>query len=325
MLSTYWVKKRRPYWLELDSLVKRCEKDGLRKLDHQELQRLALLYRQSAADLSTLRQDPSGRSYLKFLSPVLGRAHNIIYASQSSDNKRFFRFFTQEYPRIFRTNLAYVTAAFAIFAASALVGIVLTWQDPDFARTMLGPRMMASIDKQEMWTHSIVAVKPVASSAIATNNMTVAFSMFSGGILAGIGTLLMTIFNGLLLGVVATACWAAGMSLKLWSFITPHGSLELPAIFIAAGAGFRLAAGLLFPGYLHRRDSLIAGGADAVKLLLGVIPMLAVAGAIEGFVSPSDIAWQFKFALGGTLFVLLCFYLFVHAKETGIPKADSSL
>lgn len=325
MLSTYWVKKRRPYWAELDELVKRCEKGGLRRLDHHEVQRLALLYRQSAADLSTLRQDSSGKSYGKYLSPLLSRAHNIIYASEPSDKKRFLRFFTHDYPRVFRANLPYVTAALALFAVSAVIAIVLTWQDPDLARSVLGPGMMASIDKREMWTHSIVAVKPVASSQITTNNMTVAFMMFAMGITAGVGTVLLTIFNGFLLGVVTTACWSAGMSLKLWSFVVPHGSLELPAVIIAAAAGLRLAGGLLFPGHLPRRDSVIAGGSDAIQLLLGVIPMLAIAGAIEGFVSPTDLAVAWKFLLGGTLFTLLNVYLFLPFVKERVVKADSSL
>jgi uncharacterized membrane protein SpoIIM required for sporulation len=284
-----------------------------------------LLYRQSSADLSTLRQDPSGRSYSKYVGPLLSRAHNIIYASQRTQKNRLLRFFTHDYPQIFRANLPFVFAAFIIFGVSALVGIILTWQDPDFARSVLGPGMMNSIEHQQMWTHSIVAIKPVASSSIATNNLTVAFLMFTSGILAGIGTVLLTVFNGVLLGVVSTACWSAGMSLKLWSFVAPHGSLELPAIFIAAGAGLRLAAGLLFPGYLQRRDSLIVAGSDAVKLLLGVVPMLAIAGSIEGFISPTDLDWRLKCILGVVLLSLLIVYLFIPFNKREAATTSSSL
>ena len=117
------------------------------------------------------------------------------------------------------------------------------------------------------------------------------------------------LFNGLLIGVVAVACQRAGMALSLWSFIAPHGVLELPAIFIAGGAGLLLAKGLLAPGFLSRRDSLTAAAATAVRLLLGVIPLLIVAGLIEGFVSPTDIPETMKFAIGASLFVLLAGYV----------------
>ena len=106
------------------------------------------------------------------------------------------------------------------------------------------------------------------------------------GVTAGLGTAWMMVLNGLLIGVVGTACFRAGLSLSLWSFVAPHGSLELPAIFIAGGAGLILGRGLLDPGMLPRREALAESGGLAIRLLLGVIPLLIVAGAIEGFVSP---------------------------------------
>jgi len=100
------------------------------------------------------------------------------------------------------------------------------------------------------------------------------------------------------------------MSRQLWSFVAPHSVLELPAIFIAGGAGLRLAYGLLFPGFLPRRVSLAKAGNEAVKLLLGTIPMLVIAGVIEGFVSPTDLAVRLKFAMAAAILTLLIAYLF---------------
>src|SRR5207249_10970332 len=143
----------------------------------------------------------------------------------------------------------------------------------------------------------IVAIKPLASSAIMTNNLSVSFMAFAAGLTAGLGTMYMMFFNGLLLGVVGTACAAAGMSIPLWSFVAPHGSLELPAIVIAGGAGLRLAQGVLFAGLLPRRQSVANSGALAVRLVLGCIPMLVVAGIVEAFVSPTDLSIPLKFAV----------------------------
>jgi uncharacterized membrane protein SpoIIM required for sporulation len=99
------------------------------------------------------------------------------------------------------------------------------------------------------------------------------------------------------------------MALQLWSFVAPHGVLELPAIFIAGGAGLEIARGLLFPGMLPRKDSLAKAGSRAAKLLLGTIPLLIVAGLIEGFFSPSGAPYQLKFLLAAVLFVALIAYL----------------
>jgi uncharacterized membrane protein SpoIIM required for sporulation len=121
-------------------------------------------------------------------------------------------------------------------------------------------------------------------------------------------------FNGLLIGVIGVACWLNDMSLSLWSFVAPHGVLELPAIFIAGGAGFRLAQGILFPGMLSRKDSLAKAGSEAVRLVMGVVPILIIAGSIEGFISPSSLPWQWKFTLAGAVAVIFFSYLFFCAR-----------
>ncbi|MEO6119677.1 MAG: stage II sporulation protein M [Terriglobales bacterium] len=310
MISTAWLRKRREHWSQLDALLKRSEESGLRSLRHDEVQQMALLYRQAAADLSTIRQDPGGRSYARYLGSLLSRAHNTIYGAQRDKRGSFFAFFLKEYPKVFLRNLNYVVAALIVFLLGGAIGAILTFRDADFALSVLGTKMVETIERREMWTHSILAIKPVASSSIMTNNLAVAFTMFSAGITAGIGTFLLTLFNGVLIGVIGSACYISGMSLKLWSFVAPHGSLELPAVFIAAGAGFRLGHGLLFPGYHSRRDSLILSGSEAVKLLLGVVPLLIIAGVIEGFVSPTSLPVALKFLTGAALFILLQLYLF---------------
>jgi len=160
-----------------------------------------------------------------------------------------------------------------------------------------------------MWTHSIVTIKPLASSAILTNNLSVSLATFALGITAGVGTVYMMLVNGLLIGVISAACWREGMNLQLWSFVAAHGILELPAIFIAGGAGLGIARGLLFPGTLPRRESLAQAGARSVRLVLGTIPLLLVAGFVEGFVSPTDLNPAIKFLLSGALGTLLVLYL----------------
>jgi uncharacterized membrane protein SpoIIM required for sporulation len=323
LISTGWLEKRKPYWSRLEQLLDQSARGGFRDMGRSELQELGLLYRQIAADLAALRQDRGSVHFARYLNQLLARAHNILYSAHKTNPSAILSFFTVTYPRIFRRNLRFVQIALVIFAASALVGAALTYQDPDFKLSILGPQMVQTIEKHEMWTHSIVGIKPLASSAIMTNNMSVSFMTFAMGITAGLGTIYMLAFNGLLFGVIGMACHLSGMSLKLWEFVAPHGVLELPAIFLAGGAGLRVAAGLLFPGYLPRRESLVRAGTEAVQLLLGTIPILIVAGSIEAFVSPTSLATGLKFATAAALFVLLLTYLFVAGKPTF--KAGSSV
>lgn len=298
---------------------------GVAALSHKELQELGLLYRQTASDLATVREDATSRQLSAYLNQLLGRSHNLIYMGHKPKVSALVQFYGETYPGIFRETLPQTLIALAIFAITGVAAWIITIHDPGFAHRLLGPEMMATIERREMWTHSVVAVKPLASSAIMTNNLAVAFTTFAMGITAGLGTIWMMITNGLLIGVIGAATWRAGMALQLWSFVAPHGVLELPAIFIAGGAGLEIARGLLFPGLLPRRQSLARAGGRATRLLLGTIPMLFVAGIIEGFFSPSNVAVSMKFALASVLFLALLSYLFLFRRSMApAPTANSA-
>jgi uncharacterized membrane protein SpoIIM required for sporulation len=322
-LSARWMQKREAHWSRLEALLSACDNRGIRALDHRDVRELALLYRQTAADLSTARADPRSATLARYLNDLLGRAHNHVYTGAPTGARGIVYFYTRRFPQVFRETWRYTAAATLVFAVGAVLGVLLSVTDPSFNRFVLGVNMIDTIDKQQMWTHSIVAVKPLASSQIMTNNIAVSFVAFAGGILGGLGTFYAMLMNGLLIGVIGTACQRSGLGLSLWTFVVAHGSLELPSIFIAGGAGFVLAHGVLVPGRLSRRDALVVAGRQAVRLVLGVIPLLVIAGIIEGFVSPTDLATPFHFLIGGALFVLLTIYLLAAGRRSDAPIAAS--
>jgi uncharacterized membrane protein SpoIIM required for sporulation len=307
-LSSHWIEKRKGYWTRLEALLAQAH-HGVAHFTHDELRELALLYRQTAADLSTAREHRADAQLAGYLNQLLGRAHNVIYAGRPPRARGIVTFYTQTFPQIFRATWRYTFAATALFLLGGCIGTALALADAGFQRFLLGGAMMDTIDRREMWTHGIVTIKPMASSAILTNNLSVAFASFALGITAGLGSAWMMFLNGALIGVVGVACHRAGMSVSLWSFVAPHGSLELPAIFLAGGAGLILGRGLLDPGTLPRREALAQAGSSAIRLLLGVIPMLIVAGIIEGFISPVQIPAAAKFVIGAAMFTLLVLYL----------------
>jgi uncharacterized membrane protein SpoIIM required for sporulation len=323
ILSNQWLEKRRPYWERLSVLLaqagapgglasagSKSGASGVRYLTRDELRETALLYRQAASDLSTLRQDPTARAYAEHVNQLLARAHHIIYSSRGTTFLKVFRFLSDDYPAIFQQQFRYVLVSLIILLGGALLGAVLTVARPQFMHVMLGPDMVETIERHQMWTHSIVGMEPAASGMIMTNNLSVCFGAFAGGILFGLLTVYSMFFNGLLLGVIGVACQQHGMSLDLWSFVAPHGSLELPSIVLSGAAGLRLGYGVLFPGLYRRRDSIARAGVEAARLVSGVIPLLVIAGTLEGFFSPSSAPVWLKFSIGGSLFALLLLWLF---------------
>jgi uncharacterized membrane protein SpoIIM required for sporulation len=310
ILSNQWLNKRRPYWERLSGLLNRASTGGVRQLTRAEIRETALLYRQAASDLSTLRQDSTARTYTEHVNQLLARAHHIIYSGRRTSFLKILRFLRDDYPAIVQRQFRYVLLSLVILLAGSLLGSVLTLARPQFMRHMLGPQLVDTIEHHKMWTDSVVGIEPVASSLIMTNNLSVCFVAFGGGVVFGLGPLYSMFFNGLLLGVIGVACQQHGMSVSLWSFVAPHGSLELPSIILAGAAGLRLGRGVVFPGLYRWRDSIALAGVESTRLVAGIIPLLVIAGTLEGFFSPSKAHVWLKFTVGGALFALLLLWLF---------------
>ena len=316
-LSNSWIQKRRPHWDRLAQLLAISDQNGLKQLSRAELQELALLYRQVAADLSVLRQDTTARTFATYVNQLLARAHHRIYSGRKTNLLTLFRFLRDDYPAIFQAHIQFVLASLLITGACGLLGVVLTTARPEFMRHFVGPAMIATMERHQMWTESIVSIAPKETSRIMTNNLAVSFETFAGGISFGLITLFSLYTNGMLLGVIGAACHHYGMSLALWSFVAAHGSLELPSIIIAGAAGLKLGHAMLFPGGYRWKDSVAKGGIEATRLVSGIIPLLVIAGCLEGFFSPSHAPVWLKFTVGGVLFLLLNAWLF----RPGKPKA----
>src|ERR1041385_4617727 len=237
MISSRWIKRRQAQWSRLEAFCERSRGRGVSSFRPSELQELSVLYRQTASDLATVQQDRADRHLFEYLNQLLGRVHNLIYMGHRREGSGILKFYRWRFPEIFRITVAYSLASTALFLASGLVGVLVSAQDPGFQRFLIGTKMIETIERHEMWTHSVLTIQPLASSLILTNNLSVACAAFAGGITGGIATIYILILNGLLLGVIAHACWLGGMSLPFWSFVAPHGALEIPAVLMSAAAG----------------------------------------------------------------------------------------
>ena len=323
MVSNGWIAARRADWERLDGLTRDVEQKGLKALAPDDLRAFGLLYRRAAADLSTVRSDRTAEALAAYLNRLVSRAHNHVYSGQRTSMLSVWTFLSVEYPRLFRRLLPHVAASVALCLLGALLGTLESMARPQFMRATIGPEMVATIERHEMWTKSVLSAKPQESSAIMTNNITVTFMVFAGGILGGLPTILMLFWNGMSVGIISTACAQHGMAGDLWSFVAAHGALELPSIFIAGGAGLRIASGLLFPGLLSRRTALARAGGEAVRLLAGTIPLLFIAGLLEAFLSPTAAPRAVKFAVGALLFTGLCTWLSEgERRQTAVPSFD---
>ncbi|MBG1241341.1 stage II sporulation protein M [Nostoc sp. NZL] len=306
-----WIARREANWQRLDALLRQIEKKGLKSLRSAEIRELASLYRSVAADLARARTQQIGNTLIQSLQSLTTRAYTQIYqGSRRQEWQAILEFYRWGLPSVVQKTFVYIAAATALFLLGALVAWWYSWQNPSFMPLIVPENLITKVrDEHKLWMGSIVGIEPLASSGIMINNLSVSFGAVAGGITAGLYTAYLMVFNGLLIGAVSTLVGQNNLAYPFWAFVLPHGSLELPAIFFAGGAGFLLARAILFPGKYRRGEALKFYGSQAVQLVFAVVPMLIIAGAIEGFFSPNpSVPDAIKYLAGIGLFVLLVMY-----------------
>jgi uncharacterized membrane protein SpoIIM required for sporulation len=199
-----------------------------------------------------------------------------------------------------------------MFLVPAIIAFVTTYNDPALAGALV-PGAEAVVEQvragEEWWQRINEEGASVAAAEIMTNNIGVAFRAFAGGVTLGIYTLFVLVSNGIFLGVVAGAAQRFDFADNLWGFVAAHGAIEFSVIFLAGGAGLQLGWAILRPGLLSRRAALVVAARRALLIVLGCVPLLVIAGLIEGFVSPSALPLGVKFAVAAISGAALWGYL----------------
>jgi uncharacterized membrane protein SpoIIM required for sporulation len=155
----------------------------------------------------------------------------------------------------------------------------------------------------------------IGSSFIMQNNIRVMIRDFAYGALFGIGTLYGISFFGANTGSILALVYRAGYGNDLVTFMAGHGVIELSCAFITGGAGLLVGSALLIPGNLSRADALKVRGLDAIRLVVGCLPLLVIAAIIEGFISPAPISPLVKFSIAVLTGVALYAYLLLAGRE----------
>jgi len=120
---------------------------------------------------------------------------------------------------------------------------------------------------------------------ITFNNIRVSFYAFTAGLLLSVGTILLLLYNGIMLGTFHHLFYTQGLLFKSLSIVWIHGTLEISSIVIAGAAGLILGNSILFPKTYSRRESFLISAKDGVKIIIGLIPLFIVAGFLESFVT----------------------------------------
>jgi uncharacterized membrane protein SpoIIM required for sporulation len=312
MTQRTFVDRRSATWESLEELLKRAGRRGLRRLGADELASLGRLYRATTSDLAYAQgQDYDPRVTL-YLNRLAARAHAYIYgASAQTGWRRIARFYTHTFPAEFRRSFPFFAFCTLLTIVCAVTAYAVIGAHPSDAYALLPKTMIPDSIRKSLHNSNFAfdtGQSPLASSEIIANNVKVAIVAFAGCVTLGSLTLWILIQNGLMLGGLGALFSGAGFGYDFWATVAPHGVIELTAIQIAGAAGLLIAAGIVAPGQLRRRDAVSANAKRAGVLFAGVASMLVIAGTIEGFFSPLRLSPEVRIAFGAITAVALVLY-----------------
>ena len=290
-------------------LIERAEQLRVGGLGFDELRELGALYRSHAARLAVARDRDADPDAVRTLNTLCTRAYAALFTDSAQRARRPWR-------QALRSALGQTwraqVVAWSLLGAGMLLGGGLTWHDPLAVHALVPGGMGYSPDQLDellsspaarehfFATHAMpTGIKAVFSSFLFANNTRVGLMAFATGMLAGIPTVLLTLYNGIVLGAFASIFLHDRWPLAFLAWILPHGVPELTAITLCAAAGLQLGAAVALPGPRGRAVAL-ADAVPPVLVLFGTaVPLFVIAALIESFVRQSTWGTLPRLAIAG--------------------------
>jgi uncharacterized membrane protein SpoIIM required for sporulation len=239
---------------------------------------------------------PSGK-VTKFVNTQASKIYLDIYKNRKEESNRIIRFWKYDLPLTIRKHYKVVIFSFLFFFVFFLIGFFATAKDPDVPRQIFGDGYVDdTIDRIEKGNPFGIYEKgnPILSwLSLMIHNIRVSLLMFASGIFGGVFSLYLSAQNAVMLGAFDQFFSQKGLGIEFWMVVFVHGTLEITAIIISSAAGIVLGKSFLFPGTIKRIDAFKQGAKDGVKIMIGLMPVFALAAFFEGFITRlyNDLSW----------------------------------
>lgn len=252
----------------------------------------------------------------KYINGLAAKIYLDIYKNKKEKSHRFITYWTIELPLIMYRYRRTLLFAFLFFLVFTLLGILASMIEPDFVKMILGPEYV-EMTEQNIANNDPFGVYKDGNSflmflMIAWHNIRLSLISFASGIFFGFGTLFFLFTNGIMFGTFEHMFYQHHLGIQFFLVVFIHGTLELSALVIESCAGFIMGAALLFPGTYTRLQALRFAAKDAVKIIIGLIPVFLIAAFFESYVTrhtEMPLALSLLILFGSLAFILYYFVI----------------
>lgn len=263
------------------------EYEDLKKSKAANPSKLSRLFLQITDDLSyarTFYRNRQVRLYLNTLAQELFVSVNKGHRVKRND---FFKFWRYTLPLAMYQIRKELLFTFLLFAVCVLIGALSAAKDPDFSKMILSDEYVQQT-LENIKNGDPMGVYKKSSEfnmmfGITLNNLLVSIMTFVLGIFAAIGSVVMIVYNGVMVGTFQYFFIERGLFWESFLTIWQHGTLEISSIIIAGSSGIVLGKGLLFPRIYTRMQSFKLSARKALVVLSGILPIIVLAAFIESF------------------------------------------
>jgi uncharacterized membrane protein SpoIIM required for sporulation len=301
----------------LETLLGRCEHLRPDALPFEELRELARLYRRATQRLARLRERDDDPEAIRSLNALCVRGFTHLSVAPRTGPTGPPPLLARLPGALARTVRAQALA-WALLLAGIYVGAVLVAHDPRAAYALVPAslgypapvvdRLLTSAEARREFfgrEDTPAGANFFFGSYLFANNTRVGLLAFATGVLAGIPTLLLGLYNGLLVGAFGAIFFHDPWPVLFLAWILPHGIPELGAVTLCVAAGLVLGGAVAIPGRRSRRSALQEATDSALLLFATALPLFLLAALIESFVRESLLSTGARLAVAGVMAALV--------------------
>ncbi|PBQ33814.1 hypothetical protein CNR22_19180 [Sphingobacteriaceae bacterium] len=320
MKESEFIEQNKEKWLEFENNLQKNDVDPAKT---------SKLFVQITDDLSYARTFYKSRSVKLYLNGTAKLLFNDLNKSQKKGSAAFIKFWKTDLPLTMYHSRRAMLISFLVFVACFILGVVTSIQDKEFAASILSKDYVNMTNENIAKGDAMGVYKRDSEMKtflpILYNNLKVDFLTFFSGIFMAIGSLVIMVVNGVMVGVFQYFFIEKGLFWESFLGIWTHGSLEIPAIILSGGAGLTLGRGLLFPGTHSRFQAFKLSGMNGLKIIIGVAPLTLLAAFIEGFLTRhTDIPDLIRFVFILIAFSFVLIYFFIYPRRVAKSQKDET-